>query len=484
MSKKIDRREFLRIAGITTAATATTFSIAGCSPKSQTDGAREIGGDINFQKEVDVLIVGSGGAGLWCAYETINAGLSTCILEKEVSHGGDSLLACAALPIVGSKPLLDSGIFNMTAEEAYETFYDASYSKRRVPELGKHVLVNSAKCIDIWTEKFGVEWLPFIPGPTSYIHVPKPGLGSDHLLINPLFDYVTNAGTEILFETKALNFIVNEKNEAVGVRSLDLRSQKHVDIKAKKIVITTGDFVSNQEMVVKYLPEWGRLACTSYTSMGQGIEMCLPLGGSLERMEDPSNFMAENAVIVVWGNYDPVLHVLPNGKRFCNETDIHMIANRCFEAGFREWFCIYDEDIRNGYNSYSINNMEKIGIVKKADSIRELAKQILVPEEELEATLARFNEQMEAGEDQDFGRKTHMRPLKPPFYAAQTRTVRYKTYGGLRIDENCQLIDDKDQPIPNVYAAGSVTGSATPNIPDVIGLGMHAGTVIVKELAG
>lgn len=484
MSKNLNRREFLRIAGITTAATATTFSIAGCSAESKAENATEIGGEISFDKEVDVLIVGSGAAGLWCAYETINAGLNTCILEKEISHGGDSLLACACLPIIGTKPLLDSGLLPMTAEEAYDKYYDPLFSKRRVPELGKHILVNSAKCVDIWTEQFGVEWMPFLPGPTAYFHVPKPGLGTDYLLVNPLFDYVVDQGTEVLFETKAMNFIVNENNEAVGIRSLDLRSQSFMDIKAKTIVITTGDFVSNQEMIAKNLPDWGRMVCNTYTSMGQGLEMCLPLGASLERMNEPCNFTAENPNIVVWGFYDPVLQVLPNGKRFCNESLGHEVAGACYEAGYKEWYCIYDEEIKNGYNSYSINNIEKLGLVKKAVTIEDLANQINVPAEELSSTLARFNEQMESGEDQDFGRKSFLRPLKPPFYAAYTRPVRYKTYGGLRINENCQLIDEKDQPIKNVYAAGSVTGSATPNVPDVCGLGMHAGEMIVKELAG
>ena len=483
MSEKMNRREFFRIAGLTSAAAvASTTGLAGCTPKKEGGDETVMGGLVNFSKEVDVLIVGSGAAGLWCAYQTVNAGLKTLILEKEASFGGDSLLACACLPILGTKPLQDAGIASPTPEEAYEKYYENLFSKRRVPELGKHILINSAKCIDIWTEKFGIKWMPFLPGATQYFHVPQPGLGTDYLLINPLFEDVTKTGAEVLFETKAVNFIVDSENKAVGLRAMDLRSLKPVDIKARAIVITSGDFVSNQEMIARYLPAWGRMVCNTYTSMGQGIELCLPIGATLERMDEPANFTAENPVIVVWGFYEPVLHVLPNGKRFCDESIGHSVAGKCVEAGFQEWYCIYDDEIANGYHSYSINNIAKLGLVKKADTIEDLAAQINIPAAELSATLARFNELCEAGEDKDFGRKSFLRPLKPPFYAAYTRPVRYKTYGGLRINVDCQLIDSNDQPIPNVYAAGSVTGSATPNIPDVCGLGMHAGDVIVKNL--
>jgi fumarate reductase flavoprotein subunit len=483
MNKIVDRRDFLKLAGITTVGTAASLGLAGCSQKGKKATETEVGGGINFTKEVDVLIIGSGGAGLWCAFETLNAGLSTCILEKEIAHGGDSLLACACLPILGTKPLIESGLMSMTAEEAYEKYYDPVFSKRRVPELGKYILLNSARCIDIWTEKFGVKWMPFIPGPTVYFHVPVPGLGTDYLLINPLFDDVVKSGADVMFETKAMNFIVNEKNEVVGVRALDLRSQTYVDIRAKAIAVTSGDFVSNQEMVAKNLPEWGRMVCNTYTSMGQGLEMSLPIGATLERMDEPANFTAENPNIVVWGFYDPVLQVLPNGKRFCNESLAHEVAEKCYENGFNEWYGIYDEEIANGYNSYSIENIAKIGLVNKADTIEELALKINIPPEELAKTLVRFNEQMEAGEDQDFGRKSFLRPLKAPFYAAYTRPVRYKTYGGLRVNEKCQMIDASDQPIAHMYAAGSVTGSATPNVPDVCALGMHAGQMIAQELA-
>ncbi len=87
-----------------------------------------------------------------------------------------------------------------------------------------------------------------------------------------------------------------------------------------------------------------------------------------------------------------------------------------------------------------------------------------------------------AGEDPEFGRKLYLEPLSPPYYAAYAVPVRYKTNGGLRIDEHCRLIDAADRPIPNVFAAGSCSGTVSPNVAPVVASGLYAGEQIVEEL--
>lgn len=482
----IGRREFLRLAGMATAG-ATAFTANSCAPaKTNQETGLNLHAPIKFTKETDVIIIGTGGAGLWAAYETTKAGIKTVIVEKEPRFGGDTVLACGVFPIVGTKALKNAGMASPTPEEAYNQFYDLLFSKRRVPELGKAVMVYGAKCIDIWTEQFGIEWMPFpdSKGTERFFHIPQPGLGNLRHLFTPLFKHVKKAGAEFMFETKMLSFIVDKNKTPVGVRVQDVNTLTYTDIKAKKILLATGDFVANQEMIARFLPSWSTIPCITYTSMGEGIQMALPLGASLERMDDPVNFTAENPNIVVWGGYESIIHVDPKGKRFVKETDMHHVAVALVDNGFYHWYAIFDEQTAKGYNAHSIKKISKLGIISKADQIEDLADKIGVPPSNLSETLKHYNQMMEAGKDTQFNRKRHLRPLNPPFYAAFTRAVRYKTNGGLQINQHCQVIDVTGMPIHDLYAAGSVTGSTTPNVMDACGIGMLAGEVMVKHLKG
>ena len=81
-----------------------------------------------------------------------------------------------------------------------------------------------------------------------------------------------------------------------------------------------------------------------------------------------------------------------------------------------------------------------------------------------------------------FGRKLALNPLSPPFYAAYAVPMRYKTNGGLRIDSSCRLIDVSDEPIPNLFAAGSCSGTVSPNVGPVVASGLYAGERLAEEL--
>lgn len=472
---KLSRREFFKDAAIAGAAVAATGMLGATPSAAQCIPEK-------WDYEADVLIVGAGVAGLWAAYATSKAGLKTLLVEKEPTFGGDSILATGVMWASTSKAMVAAGIPGTDPEVAYKAAYDATYSKWRVPELGRIKLVEAVNVMNLWTD-LGAKWMPPVKGHIMQsAHIPAPALGNMGNALTPLFDAVSKAGCEVMFQTKATNFVVDANNVAMGMRAQNVEDFKFKHIKAKRILLATGTFVCNQEMVARYMPKYAHVALQTHTGMGQGIEMALPLGASLEKMEEAPGMVSDTSVVVVWAYFDSMLHVTPVGKRFINEMMLHEVGGKIVELGFAHWYAIFDDTLAKGYQAACVNAVMKTGIIQQADTIEDLAKKINVPADNLAATYKRFNEVMASGKDSDFGRRMYLRPLKPPLYAALLHPTRYKTFGGLRVNQDGQLINASGAPIPNVYAAGNAIGSMTPNLTDALSLGYHIDKVFVRDL--
>ena len=217
-------------------------------------------------------------------------------------------------------------------------------------------------------------------------------------------------------------------------------------------------------------------------SLLEGIDMALAVGASLENMDRPSNLTSDNAAVVVWGYWDPVIHVTPMGDRFVNENHGHDVAGALHETGFHHWYCIFDDQLVNSRRAHSVEVLKKLGRVHRAHTLEELAALTKIPADRLRTTVDRYHAICTAGKDPDFGRKLYLDPLSPPYYAAYAVPVRYKTNGGLRIDDRCRVIDATDQPIANLFAAGSCSGTVSPNVAPVVASGLYAGEQLVEEL--
>lgn len=485
-NEKASRREFLQLAGAAAAGGGASLAVAGCG--SGGEGLRTAA-PVSITKETDLLIIGAGAGGLWAAYEASKTGLNTLVVEKQPRIGGDSLMSCGILFTKSTKIVKEAGVAPyLTPEEAFQERHEY-FSKRRVPELGQSVLTYGSGCIDTWTDEFDIKWKPFVTGKqrsnVGYYHLPEPGMGNAKLLFEPLYKAAKSGGVEFQLKTKAVGFIVDQNNVAVGLRVQNLDSGAFTDIRARRFLMSCGDFVSNRELMSEYMPRIARYPCATNSSMGEGLLMSQPLGASLERMEDKINLVGSNPDVGLWATWDSVMFVNPRGERF----EMRQFGTRktrgledLAEAGHYNWYTILDEENANGFCSHSIGKAIDRGALKKADSVAELADELCLPVERLRRTMDRYNTLMASGEDSDWQRPYNLRPLEPPFYSENTRLMRYKTYGGVRLNPKCQVIDAAGNPVPNLYAAGSVTGSVTPNIIDVIGLAVLATREIAKEL--
>jgi fumarate reductase flavoprotein subunit len=202
------------------------------------------------------------------------------------------------------------------------------------------------------------------------------------------------------------------------------------------------------------------------------------------------------------------LTVNNKGKRFFNESEYrgyyfsYQAAQTIAQPGHEsatlfDANCIKRKDIIEKFNpwicEYPCNwfddDFEKYlaqGVIKKADTVEELARKLGYPESELVATVKRYNELCKNGYDEDFFKqKQYLHPIKtPPFYAVkQIGGSCFNTWGGLVVDEGFRVLDDKHDPIHGLYAAGeNVAGGAS--IAFVLPGGRLAARAILNEING
>lgn len=459
------RRDFFKLAGAT-AAGAAVFGLAGCSPAGSgkddavEEGASEVlagreGEAVNFTSEVDVLIIGAGPGGLMCAYETGKAGLSTLVVDKLAMIGGCGATSGGTHNSSGSRYGHEKrGAALIESIDQMPESSIAFAEKKKHPDFAKQMLLYSAKAIDVLAYDMGVEFREegFDNPSLINMYIPKEGIGQMGQEFGAIKKAVEAQGVQFLMEHKCTNLIVDGNGEVAGVRLSDLSlGGKTVDIKAANVVIATGSFASNQEMVAEYVPEYTYLGCKTVISMGEGITLGKSVGGVVDSPNVP-NLTSHSTCVYVAQRFGRSISVLPNGKRFYDETSTHGAGKGCIGAGCGNWWSIWDDEIENGPNAKQVATAGDAKIT--ANSIEELAELTTVPYAELKATFDKYDAICDAGVDDEFGRKSHLQKLVPPYYAFNNHPMRYKTRGGMLVDLNSQMLDANGNPIPHMFAAG------------------------------
>ena len=455
------RREFFRLAGAG-ALGAAAFGLAGCGSKGNEPApepaAKEAiagvpGRDINFTKETEVLIIGAGPGGMLCALQTSAAGIKTLVVDKTATYGGCGITSGGTHNSSGSKygkDNRDGDYFGSVADltESMVTFAE----KRKRPDFAKQMLVYSGKVIDVLVG-LGVKFREegFHNSLFKNMYIPEEGVGQLANEFKCIYDADVKQGTEFLFNLRAVNLIVNGDGEVCGARFVDTVKNTVTDIKAKDVVLATGSFASNQELIAKYLPDYVNLGCKTTTSMGEGIALGESVGGVLVYPSVP-NLTSHSTCVYVCQRFGRSISVLPNGKRFYNEYSTHAAAKGCIEAGCGNWWSIWDDEIQNGPNAKQVATAGDALVT--ANTLEELAEKTSIPYAELKATFDRYDAICDAGEDTDFKRTTNLEKLVPPYYAFNNHPQRYKTVGGMDLDENAHMVDKSGKVIPHMYAAG------------------------------
>lgn len=510
------------IAGATVTSTALKTAIAQAIEKAGGDIAafqkpvpekiKKVAGIT--KGSADLIIVGAGGAGLSAAVTAKDLGVKNVLVLEKMPVIGGNTLRCAsafnaadpdrqkALPMtetlkeavvkaINEKPVSEEHAKLMAdvkaKYEAYlksgsKTFFDcpewhALQTYNGGDKVGQIPLIRqySNNVLDTlhWMQSKGSPVMDRVSQGagalwqrTHQLDAPA-GLG----LIDPLYQAAVKQGVNFKLGMRVQDLILNDKGRVIGVTATDKVGNKYEFTSKDGVILATGGYSQNKEMRQKSAPHLtSEMVSTNQPgATGDGIIIATRHGADTTGMNyvqvyplaTPGTGALQGRARKMSG-LDDVIDVNKNGERFVKEDarrDEFVAAIKKQPGGVV--YDINDSSIVKPLNSFNedVETLVSIGRIYKADSLADLAKQLGMPADKLEATVAEFNKMVEAKKDPKFGRKLFDRPIvKPPFYATPRAPSIHHTMGGLQISTNAQVLDKNGKPIPGLYAAGEVTG--------------------------
>ena len=446
------------VSGATVTSTALKRALKKALLKAQ---GKEVKEDMEV-KSADIVVIGAGGAGMSAAIEATQKGATNVvILEKMPITGGNTVRATGGLNASETQYQKRDGI-----EDSNDLFYEDTMKGGKNlndPELVRTLVENSAAAVD-WVNEIGGDLsvvAQFGGASVKRIHRPSDTSAVGPMLVKTLNAKLDELGIPVLLETKATKIIADKDGKITGVEAEDENGEFVINTKA--VILATGGFGANPDMVVKYAPQLAGFITTNHSgATGDGIEMALEVGAGLTDIEQIQTHPTVNpntATMYTEGvRGNGAILVNDEGNRFVNELETRDVVSAAILAQPNEesWL-VFDTAVRE-----SLSAIEKYineGIIVEANTIEELAEKTGINKENLVATINKYASMQEAGEDSEFGRKSMEVPLtKAPYFAGLAKPAIHHTMGGVKINTETQVLKEDGSVIPGLYAAGEVVG--------------------------
>lgn len=493
---EMDRRSFVKAAGAAGAALAATGALAGAAgadeagePAEAVDAAAAPTHEIAQTLAADLVVVGAGGGGIAAAAQAVEDGLDVIVLEKLDFTGGTCARAHGIFAIESSIQK-EAGV-TTTREELFTKCMDYHHWLADT-DVTMTLFRKSAETID-WMIDKGVVFNGVTRSGDSEQtwHNPDASVG-DALAI--LEQYARDGGAQFLTSTPAVELLV-DGGKVTGVVAHSLADDTYIEVDAPAVLMASGGFICNREMVEGYSP----FKFDNFFNLGtegrdgDGINMGIAAGAALHGMGAlmlaggtiESCTMADQ--IRMGFGRSPILWLNERGRRFADETTY---GNFTFSGHI---MCLQDQVyslmddaalqyfIDNGaaFNKGKFDNArEELAEyantpehpdVFQADTIEELAGLMGLDPATVVETIETYNGYCENGLDEDYGKTDWLWKLEtPPFYAARLKSAVYTTVGGLKINGKAEVLDADKQPIPGLYACGGDAGGLYGDSYDVI----------------
>ena len=474
------------VTGATTQSEALKKAVSRAMTTSSKEHVIEEGGNPQAPQNYDVVVVGSGGGGLAAAIEASDAGAHVVIIEKMPTIGGNTIKASVGMNAAETRFQKLKGI-----EDSKELFYDETLKGGKFknnPELLREFVNLAPEAIE-WLAGNGIELNDItITGGMSIdrTHRPADRSAVGGFLISGLVKNINQRNIEVLLETSVAEILM-EKGAVSGVRVVDEYNDTRI-LNAKSVIVATGGFSANREMVVKYRPELDGFVTTNHKgATGSGIAMLQNIGADTVDMGEiqihPTVEQTTSYLISESIRGGGAILVSQAGHRFYNEMETRdKVSAEIIALPEKSAWIIFDDQVRS--NNKAADEYIAKGFVISAPTPHELAVKLNMDQETLQTTLGRYNGFVAQQKDEDFGRTTALRhPLnKGPYYAIRIAPGVHHTMGGVTINTDTSVLDAQKKVIPGAWAAGEVAGGI--HGANRIGGNAVADIIIFGTLAG
>ena len=489
-------------------AAAAALTAAGLNPDDYKTAIETAAGE-DRTVDVDVVIVGAGGAGMTAAIAAAGDGLNVVVVESQAMVGGNSVRSTGGMN-AAKTPLQDNNTFGeeagvektliaaegypdneaitalaATVSEQWEAYkanpegyfdsvelmeLDTMIGGKGIndPELVKTLCENTAASIE-WLESVGAPLTSvgaFGGASVKRIHRPVNAEGktvSVGAYIVPILEKnLADAGVEVILNTTVDTILTDDSGAVCGVTGVANDGSK-LTVNADAVILATGGFGANLEMVVSYKPELEGFMTTNASGIqGQGILMAQALGAAtvdMEQIQIHPTVEANTAALITEGlRGDGAILVNAEGKRFIDEVGTRDVVSAAEIAQPGSiGYLIVDQAMVDA--SSVIQGYIKKGFTTQGDTYEALAKELGMDEAAFAETMNNWNACVEAKSDPEFGRTSFANPLNTaPYYAIKVTPGVHHTMGGLKINSATEVLTEDGTAIPGLFAAGEITG--------------------------
>ncbi|MGL5174755.1 MAG: flavocytochrome c [Cetobacterium sp.] len=408
----------------------------------------------------DVVVIGGGGAGLTAAIAAKDNGAEVILVEKAAILGGNTNYATGGLNAAETSIQKNKGIkdsVNIFIEDTMKGGKNTN-NKNLVTKMAN----SSAEIVD-WLISKGADLtdLGRMGGQSvDRTHRPTGGAPVGPDMIAALSKTAKNSGVDIRLSTFAESLVYD--GEAIRGIIVKAPNGEKYTINSKSVVIATGGFGANSDMIVEYVQSLEGFGTTNHKgATGDGITMAKELNVDfvdMDQIQTHPTVIPTNSVMIteaVRGN--GAILVNRDGKRFVNELDTRDVVSKAeLDQKGGSAFLMFDETVKNSLKA--IDSYDKKGYLVKGDSLKELAEKLDISAKELEKTFTKYNESVKKANDSEFNRQSLPTVLNQgPFYSVEVAPAVHHTMGGIKINDKAEVLSN-NEPIPGLFAAGEVTG--------------------------
>jgi flavocytochrome c len=437
----------------------------------------------------DVIVVGAGISGLSAALELGRSGADVTVLDMASVFGGHAVMSQGGVCVVQTPTQTRQGIED-SPDLAFADFME--WGEDANAEWVRYYVDHSKREIYDWLTEMGVEFssVETAPGNTvDRFHQPSGrGVG----LVTPIYrECLELDNIQFEWNTK-VEQLLNVDGRVSGVTTRNTRNREVQIWNAEAVILATGGFQSNLEMVREFWPAEFRfpdriLAGSGRNSVGHGHRLAQTAGADLTKMDHQWNYFTgipdprypgSDRGLSAANMYGIIVNA--EGQRFANLLNWakEVMPKLLRQEQATLWF-VFDEASKpkfvvSGSDWADFDHVEKVifqnpDLMKSAATLEELADQAGLPPDQFAETIRRYNAMVDVGEDTDFARfteqDTRAREMSlpiatPPLYAMQAYPLTRKSMGGVAIDLSCRVLDKEQQAIPGLCAVGELTGLA------------------------